>query len=101
LAARANLKIGGLYDKKGDYDLALHHAVQSLNGFRKIEDNSGIFGSNNQIADIYWRKDEIEEAKKYNEKCLKRAESQKMIFGKLLHWVPVRIYLEMKIRSNN
>jgi tetratricopeptide (TPR) repeat protein len=77
LVAMANLEIGSLYDKKGDYDLALHHAVQSLNGFRKIKDNGGIFGSNNQIANIYWRKDEIEEAKEYNEKCLKMAESQK------------------------
>ena len=78
LVARANLEIGDLYDEKGDYDLALQHAGQSLNGFRKIEDNSGIFNSNNLIATIYWRKDEIEEAKKYNEKCLKMAESQKI-----------------------
>jgi tetratricopeptide (TPR) repeat protein len=77
LAARANLEIGGLYDEKGDYDLALRHAVQSLNGFRKIKDDSGIFGSNNRIADIYWCRDEIEEAQEYNEKCLKMAESQK------------------------
>ncbi len=77
LVARANLQIGELYDEKGDYNLALRHAVQSLNSFRKIEDKSGIFDSNNLIANIYWRKDEIEEAKKYNEKCLKMAESQK------------------------
>jgi len=77
LVAMANLEIGHLYEQKGDYDLALHHAVQSLNGFRIIKDNSGIFSSNNKIANIYWRKDENEEAKEYNEKCLKMAESQK------------------------
>ena len=77
LVARANLAIGALYDEKGDYDLALRHAVQSLNGFRKIKDNSGNFNSNNLIANIYWDKDEIEEAKKYNEKCLEMGKKQK------------------------
>jgi len=51
--------------------------VQSLNGFRKINEKSGIFDSNNLIANIYDDKNEIEEAKGYNEKCLKMAESQK------------------------
>jgi tetratricopeptide (TPR) repeat protein len=77
LVARANYEIGCLYEEKDDYDLGLHHAMQSLNGFRKIKDNSGIFDSNNLIAYIYYYKNEIEEAKKYNEKCLKMAESQK------------------------
>jgi tetratricopeptide (TPR) repeat protein len=77
LVARANLAIGVLYENKGDYDLALRHAVQSLNGFRKIKDNTGIFDSNNLIANIYWNKDEIGEAKKYNEKCLEMAKKQK------------------------
>jgi tetratricopeptide (TPR) repeat protein len=77
LVAMANLKIGMLYAEKGDYDLALHHAVQSLNGFRKIEDKSGIFSSYNQLAGIYHYKDENEKAKDYNEKCLKMAEKQK------------------------
>jgi tetratricopeptide (TPR) repeat protein len=77
LVAMANLKIGTLYERKGDYDLALHHAVQSLNFSRKIKDSSGIFESNNLIATIYFKKNEIEKAKEYNEKCLKMAESQK------------------------
>jgi tetratricopeptide (TPR) repeat protein len=77
LVARANLQIGELYEERGDYDLALRHAIQSLNGFRKINDSSGIFDSNNLIANIPHRNDEIEEAKGYNEKCLKMAESQK------------------------
>ena len=51
--------------------------MQSLNGFRKIKYNPGIFDSNNLLAYIYCYKNEIEEAKKYNEKCLKMAESQK------------------------
>jgi tetratricopeptide (TPR) repeat protein len=77
LVARANLQIGTLYQEKGDYDLALHHAGQSLNGFRKIKDNSGIFNSNNRIAGIYYYKNEVEKAKEYNEKNLKMAEKQK------------------------
>ncbi|NQE52860.1 hypothetical protein C5S29_04635, partial [ANME-1 cluster archaeon GoMg3.2] len=77
LAAMANLEIGGLYKEKGDYDLALHHGGQSLNGFRKIKDNSGIFNSNNLIAGIYYYKNEVEKAKEYNEKLLKMAEKEK------------------------
>ncbi len=77
LVARANLKIGELYEEKDDYDLALRHTVQSLNGFRMIEDKSGIFDSNNIIAVIYDDKNENEKAKEYNEKCLKMAEKQK------------------------
>ena len=77
LVALAHLKIGGLYEEKGDYDLALRHTIQSLNFSRKIKDISGIFNSNNRIANIYEDKNEIEEAKEYNEKCLKMAESQK------------------------
>jgi tetratricopeptide (TPR) repeat protein len=77
LVARANYEIGSLYKEKGDYDLALQHAIQSLNGFRKIKDKSGIFGSNNLIAGIYFYKKENEKAKEYNEKCLKMAEKHK------------------------
>jgi tetratricopeptide (TPR) repeat protein len=77
LVARANLEIGDLYVEKGDYDPALLHALQSLNGFRKIKDKTGIFGSNNLIASIYVEKKGLEEAKRYNEKCLKMADKQK------------------------
>jgi tetratricopeptide (TPR) repeat protein len=77
LVARANLEIGELYEEKDDHDLALQHAVQSLNGFKKINDKSGIFNSNNLIASIYFQKNEIGDAKGYNEKCLKMAESRK------------------------
>jgi tetratricopeptide (TPR) repeat protein len=78
LVARANLEIGRLYEEKGDYNLALHHAVQSLNGFqdREIGDKKGIFDSNNLIAAIYDDKNEIEKAIEFNEKCLKMAEKQ-------------------------
>ena len=77
LVARANLQVGVLYKEKGDSNLALPHAMQSLNGFRKIKDNRGIFDSNNLIAGIYFYKNENEKAKEYNEKCLKIAEKQK------------------------
>lgn len=82
LAARANLEIGELYEEKGDYDLALHHAIQSLNSFGKIRDKTGIFYSNNLLTDIYFRKNEIEAAQGYNEKCLKMAEKQKNDYWK-------------------
>lgn len=77
LVARANLEIGELYDKKYDYDLALHHATKSLMSFNKIHDISGIFSSYTLHFSIYYHKAENEKAKKYNEKCLKMAEKQK------------------------
>ncbi len=77
LVARANSGIGGLYDEKGDYDLGLHYATQSLMSFKKINDISGIFESYNLFASIYHHKNESEKAKEYNEKCLKIAEKQK------------------------
>ena len=77
LVAMANLEVGELYKEKEDYDLALQHTIQSLNGFRKIKDDLGIFNSNNLIAGIYYYKNEVEKAKEYNEKCLKMTEKQK------------------------
>lgn len=77
LSARANLQIGELYDEKGDYDLSLHHATQSLMSFKKINDASGIFDSYNLLASIHRHRNENEKAKEYNEICLKMAEKQK------------------------
>ncbi len=77
LVARANLEIGGLYDEKDDYDLALHHATKSLMSFNKIHDISGIFSSYTLLFSIYYHKNEKEKAREYNEKCLKMVEKQK------------------------
>lgn len=84
MIARANLEIGTLYYKKGDYDLALHHALNSLTFFRKINDTQGMTNSNNLLAGIYYQKNEIEEAKNYNEKCFKWAESQNNAYYKAI-----------------
>jgi len=84
LVAQANLKIGEYYEVKGELYLALHHAMQSLNFSRKIKDFHRIFSSNNLIASIYFDKDEIEEAKKYNKKCLEMAESQEDVSKKAI-----------------
>jgi tetratricopeptide (TPR) repeat protein len=82
LVARAHLEIGSLYLRREDLELALHHGTSSRNFFKKINDTEGIFNSNNLLAGIYYKKNETEEAKKYNEKCLKMVESEKNAYHK-------------------
>lgn len=77
LIARANLEIGNLYDERGDYDLGLHHATQSLMLFKKINNFSSIFDSYTLLFSIYYHKNENDKAKEYIEKCLKMAEKRK------------------------
>ncbi len=77
LIARANLEIGTLYDEKGEYDIGLHHATQSLMLFKKINDFSSMFNSYTLLFSIYYHKNENDKAKEYIEKCLKIAEKRK------------------------
>ncbi len=84
LVARANLEIANLYYIRKDNNLSLHHALNSLTFFRKINDTQGMIDSNNLLAGIYYLKNEIEEAKKYNEKCFKWAESQNNAYYKAI-----------------
>ncbi|MCK4937815.1 MAG: hypothetical protein KAR85_04340 [Methanosarcinales archaeon] len=77
LIARANFEIGKLYSTKGDYDLALRHVTKSLQYSKKVRDINLIFESYTQLSGICLHKNEIENAKVYNEKCLKIADKQK------------------------
>ena len=84
LIARANLEIGELYDIKGDFDLALHHTTKSLMSFKKFQDIEGIFHSSNLLGGIYRHKNDVEKAKKYNEKCFNMAEKHKNEYWKAI-----------------
>jgi tetratricopeptide (TPR) repeat protein len=77
LAAMANYSVGSLYEKKGEYDLALKHANHSKLLFNKIKERNNIFGTYTLLSSIYRHKNDIEKAIEYNEKCFQIAEVQK------------------------
>lgn len=76
LVALANLSIGSLYNRKGEYDLALKHANQCKLMFTRIKEKNS-FELCNLFCSIYNQKGNIEKATEYNEKCFKIAELEK------------------------
>jgi len=76
LIAKANYEIATLYEAKGESDLALIHAIKCLNLFRKVKYITGVFKAHNLIANIYYHKDDILEAKKHHQDCYDLAKSK-------------------------
>lgn len=77
LAAMSNFSVGSLYERKGEYNLALKHANQSKLLFNKIGERNRIFSTYTLLSSIYRHKNDIEKATEYNKKCFRIAEVQK------------------------
>jgi ATP/maltotriose-dependent transcriptional regulator MalT len=84
----AHLSIGNLYSERGDLDLALEHAQESSNAFRRTT-GGAIFSLYTLFGIIYRKMSEMDKSKEYFKKSLDFAEKNNDDHGKAVAYANI------------